>query len=301
MTLTVKRLAIVVVISAIVVTACVDVHISPQPFMSGVSISTPGFVKYFPLTVRSDPGKKGLGGVYDSAVLFNTSWFYDWGPCPWTPSEGSWGMVQPEAVPMIWGDWGIGEVPLICKGTWLMEFNEPDGVDQANIRVARCPYLINAIEQTYPDRKKVAPGTSQINPLWIVQCREAFIAEYHRPPDWDALAVHGYVGKADSMINITKKYVELAKMWGIPEVWVTEWAIPVCLNGSLASSLIEAQKVVDYFESEPMITRYAWSIDYQSPDAWWYPSKACDTSLLTGRSDTNSLTEYGKWFAKVVQ
>lgn len=296
-----KRLVFLIVVAVIISMLCVGSQVNPQPFMSGVSTALSTFVDYFPLMQRSEPGKKGLGGTYESAVLFNASWFYDWGPCPWTPPEGSWGMVrvQPEAVQMIWGDWGIGDVPLLCPGEWLMEFNEPDLVLQANIQALRCPSLIYAIEQAYPERKKVAPAASQVNPLWIVQCREAFIAEYGRPPDWDALAVHGYVGRAEEMIYITEKYIELAQAWGIPEVWITEWAIPVCINGSLSSSLLESQKIIEYFESESLITRYAWFIDYQDPNAWWYASPECDTSLLTGRGAEDSLTEYGDWFVQV--
>jgi hypothetical protein len=240
---------------------------------------------YVPLVAQQQLAKKGLGGGGPAALKMGASWNYQWGT---NGEQSPW--VQ--FVPMIWGAWE-GSVPQVAQSDWLMGFNEPDMPRQSNLTPERAARLWHEVRLTYPERSAVCPAPSQLHPEWIEQFWTFYVKLYDRLP-CEALAVHGYYPAASDLIVLVQYYVGLAQGWGVPEVWVTEWAIPVCLTGSMEVALTESQKVADWLEAEPMVTRYAWFIDYQDPDAWWYPSNAaCDTSLLT---KGGQMTEYGQWY-----
>ena len=72
--------------------------------------------------------------------------------------------------------------------------------------------------------------------------------------------------------------------------------VPICLTGSMEKSIAESQKAVDYFESEPMVSRYTWYIDYCDSQNWWCGTETCNSSLLT---EDGGLTPFGEWYAQV--
>jgi hypothetical protein len=244
---------------------------------------------HFPLVMRANPPKRGVGGFCAGALAVGASWYYDWGRMP-APCMDENGIDEIEAIPMLWGDWerkGWQSVPPISDGCCVMGQNEPDLSPQSDTTPERGAELWWMIQQTYPHRFKVAPAPSQLHREWIVDMRSEFIAQRRRPPDFDALAVHGYFSNADDLIALVEWYIALAHLWRVPTVWVTEFAFPPCMTGSLEKSIAEAEKARAWFEAEPMVGRYAWFMDYQETDP------KCDTSLLT---KDGQLTSFGKWY-----
>jgi hypothetical protein len=112
-----------------------------------------------------------------------------------------------------------------------------------------------------------------------MQFREAYIAQYGRTPRLDALAMHFYGQRAADGIALTEWYKERAREWGITQVWVTEFAILACTNLSLDDAGIEVRKLIDYFDNDTMIARYAWFTNRTRADES-YVNVNCMTALF---------------------
>jgi hypothetical protein len=152
------------------------------------------------------------------------------------------------------GGWLIGG-----DSEWVLGYNEPDLCpDQACLTVEQAVPLWNELENALLDRKLVAPAPSHVHPQWIVEFYNAYVATYGGSPRFDALAMHWYGQRAQYGIAMAEWYKARAREWNVPEVWVTEFAVFACTNLSLAEAGAEARTLIEYFDSDPLITRYAW-------------------------------------------
>ncbi len=235
--------------------------------------------------VPSTP-KKGAALTYQdcsSATSVAAVWEYGWAASP--PNCASI-----ENVPMIWG---ANDVNAILGGNsdWIMGFNEPDS--QSNISPANAALLWRQIEQKYPSRKLLAPAPSGANPTWVVDFYNAYVATYGAAPRLDALAVHCYAWSASACITHTQRFETWANTWGVPEVWVTEFSISPAAPNSPNQSLQEAQSYINWMESDPMVTHFAWFASKIQGNEWWLPS-----SFNTPLVDWNSgqLTSFGSMY-----
>lgn len=52
-------------------------------------------------------------------------------------------------------------------------------------------------------------------------------------------------------------YIGLAAQWGVPEVWVTEFAIAPVLDRTLQSTLDDTAAYVAWLDAQQSVTRYA--------------------------------------------
>jgi hypothetical protein len=192
--------------------------------------------------------------------------------------------------------YGAGDLSATVEGNseWLMGFNEPDLSSQANISASQAALLWRQIEQKYPSRKLVAPAPSGSNPNWLVDFRTAYLSDYGAPPRLDALAVHCYAWQASACIQFTQNYYEAwAKAWGVPEVWVTEFSFATTGPNTPSQSIREGQTFIDWIESDPLITRFAWfASKIQGIEAWLPPS--FDTPLIDWTS--GKPTAYGNMY-----
>ena len=249
---------------------------------------------YFPTIIgiapaAKAPSKKGVGMPYSNcadAANAGVMWEYTWGAQP--PN-----CAGIDNVPMIWG---AGNVNATLTGTsqWLMGFNEPDRADQSNILPAAAAVAWHQIEQKYPDRKLVAPAPSHLNPNWLVDFRNAYIAQYNKPPRLDALAMHCYMATAAECIQLGQTYESWATAWGVKEVWLTEFAFLPCLLGSDDRAVGEGQTMINWIESQPTITRMAWFASRIEGTETW--AMDCNSPLLDW--DTGAQSVYGKMYAQ---
>jgi len=160
--------------------------------------------------------------------------------------------------------------PPLGNSEWLLGYNEPDLCpDQACLTVEQAVPLWRELESMFPMYKLVAPVPSQLYLDWLVRFRELYIVTYGKPPRFDALAAHWYGQRASDAIWLAEWYKSLAREWGVAEVWITEFAIIACTNLSLDEAGAEASALIDYFDNDEMITRYAWFTNRQRADDHW--------------------------------
>ena len=260
---------------------------------------------FFPTILRPEIPKKGLGGDCNTARQVRAGWYYNWGRNPGGCGPADFIETLPQAIPMLWGDWGDGPIPQVAEADYLLLFNEPDLRGQANIPARRAAILQYQIEASPLVQRKIgAPAPSHAHPEWLVAMRDEFIGLYGRPPKWDFLPVHCYFATAEECQRHVQWFIARARDWQIPGgLWITEFAVLPCVNNihrvggqpGVQPAIAEADRLIAWFERTPEVTRYAWYISYQPLDAWYafQPMPDCDTSL---RTENWMLTDWGQWY-----
>lgn len=242
---------------------------TPKPFLPSQVYRV-----YLPMIQRQPqpPQKKGVGlpKEHQDCIQVNdlgAYWFYDWSP---TPLDCPWG----ESVPMVWGK----SIPSFISGSspYLLGFNEPDHADQSNLTPQEAAQLWQYIESYYPNKKLISPAPSHLNPEWL---REWYALAQ---PKLAGLALHCYLPTAQECIALTEKYIEWAKEWNVPEVWVTEFAF---------EDWAEAQVFIDWMKREPMVKRYAWFAGRVDGDESWAQGMGWKAPLF---DRDNTLTLFGQ-------
>lgn len=234
------------------------------------------------------------------AIKLGASWQYGWSPQPIQCS----GI---DNVPMMWGASQVESE--ISESTWLLGFNEPERPEQANLTPQAAAIAWHRIEERFPDRRLVSPATmgglgqQDIALKWMRDWRTAYIAEYGIPPRVDAIAFHVYGWGADSFIEISERYKALATEWDVENLWLTEFAMLAgagkapCWGNSFETQLPEAQRFINYLDSDPMIARYAWFASRIDIDAWYaIQPNQCNSPLIDFA--TGELTGWGKWYSR---
>lgn len=222
--------------------------------------------------------KKGVGLTHSLCADRFGTWGYDW--------SGNPPKCAIETVPMAWG----GLPGIISDSKWLMGFNEPDLASQSNMTPEYAASLWVDIETIYQDRKLVSPAPSDQHPNWLAQFRSAYIAQNGRAPKLDALGVHCYLWTANDCINLVKQYEAQASVWGVPEIWVTEFSFMTQNQRTQEQAWQEDAKFIQWMESEPMIKRYAFfAARIYGTEPWAFPV-GWNTSLL---NQDGTLTFWG--------
>jgi hypothetical protein len=235
---------------------------------------------YVPLVVniQSPASKKGIGLTYSNCNdvgMLGVYWYYDWSLQPPICDPDT------EVIPMIFDSSAIGAT-IKGRSDWLMGFNEPDllGVTPS---VAATQW--RRVEQLY-QKKLVAPVPSQNNPVWLEQTRNAYIAQYGVPPKWDALAVHCYEYFERDCRTKLQGWFNKLQDWNIPELWITEFSFFPC-NGHDAPN--EMKSFVNYLNSEPRVTRYAWFAARIRGDEAWSFGAECNPASVDGLGNLTPL------------
>lgn len=240
---------------------------------------------------------KGVGSTYnrpDAYAAICPRWGYNWGPQPEMYSDPACGAY--EAVPMIWSPSQVGR-ELGGNSAWLMGFNEP--YFQQGLWPEDALEAWHELEMIYPDRKLVSPAV--INLRWLTEFWELYIKRYGVAPKFQAIAMHCYdswtpgSGKCQDRADA---FVAWAQEREIPEVWVTEFGRQTCYWGGEQAAVEFMQEMVQHFEREPMITRYAWfqaTYKCDGSEPWAFPP-GCDTSLVDW--DTGELTALGEAYTQ---
>lgn len=215
------------------------------------------------------------GYTLESALdAVGADWWYGWRPLP----GGS-------GVPMIFGPGDLGK-PINGDPDWVMYYNEPNNPEQGNAPLAISVSGWKPFLRLYPGRKYVGPSTYHVE--WMGD----FLGLIDVMPD--ALGAHCYMrrgGPWDGCKSHIQRFIELARHYGIGEIWVTEFAY-VPMPGEAPDDAIRwMNDMIDWFEEQPMITRYAWwDLSFLGSESWAYGVDR-NTSLVD--YDTGELTALG--------
>lgn len=252
---------------------------------------TGSYQVFLPMIVTSPPPtiplKKGVPLTYDDCPTVTTmkaSWEYAWGPHPPNCS----GI---ENVPMIWGSADMDSA-VSGNSQWIIGFNEPDSSWQSNLPPAQAAALWRQIEQKYPNRKLLSPATG-IDPSWLGNFRNAYIAAYGTAPRINGLAMHCYAWYASQCIPRAQQIEAWANEWGATEVWVTEFSFATTSPSSPSRSLQEQQIFMDWMVAQAQVTRYAWFASKMQGNEWWL-MPAFQTPLVDWT--TGQPTPYGNTY-----
>jgi hypothetical protein len=256
--------------------------------LSSVTIAGPG--KLWIPFVRSPEHHVELGiakGTAAQVKALGGSWYHNFGSAP----EGAPGV---EAVPMIFGR----DVPSRLGGNseYLLGMSEPDKLWGANMTPEEGAQVWRKIELAFPYKLLISPAPSHEDPEWLVRFRDAYRAAYGKWPRLDGLAMHCYIPDQGGCIALGQKYVGWAREWGVPEIWVTEFAY---LPKWALDAEAQAREFVAWMNGERLIKRYApWTAYIQGGAPYWpYTDPETNPSLFTGPTSTE-LTSMGRWYKK---
>lgn len=201
------------------------------------------------------------GSLRDFQTLGDAiTWHYNWS----AQENGnivSSPLIASRFIPMIWGAKALANINTpLPNANYLLTFNEPNFEAQASLTPDQAAALWPQIEQLAADQNMqiVSPamnycgtGCNDTNPFnWLdnffAQCANCRV---------DAIAVHVYRCDPDGVMQ----YIQEFKARYRKPIWVTEFA---CLESNQpineAVELNYMQQVVQLFENEPSIVRYAW-------------------------------------------
>lgn len=241
--------------------------------------------------------KKGIGISYKNENWsskisdLKVEWHYSWGYYL-TPKEPD----NVQYVPMDWGG-SIKNDGLISylsqkkntgEARYILGFNEPDGVSQANITVEKALELWPRMEQV--GLPLGSPATVNPENEWM----QTFMSEVeNRGLRVDFICVHHYGG-----INAQAFYDKLERVYNLYQrpIWITEFAVADWGATSPADNKYSTEQVLTFMETVlpaldtlKYIERYAWFPAEQS-------NKALTSSALFN-DETGQLTDLGEYYA----
>lgn len=259
------------------------------------------------VSVVSDMPRSAKRGVSFNLVTLadadllaeHISWFYNWGPDVQQTEGSTWAeLCDVEYCPMTWTkNFDANRIRTYVKNhptcKYLLAFNEPNLTDQANM-------VPKDAAQYWPDVKALAV---ELN-LKIVSPAMNYgtLAGYSDPIKWldeffacdgvsvddvEAIAIHSYMANTGAV----RDYVEKFAKYGKP-VWVTEFCGWEHSIGSAEAQLKYMCDVINGFEQNKLIERYAWFIpraDKIKTDEYPYMQLLTKTSPI-------ELTTLGKVF-----
>ncbi len=230
---------------------------------------------YFPLVARDFPrhplrgvaasGNGGAEAVVQTEAVFFLNW---WHEPAWVTGTDA------EFVPMV----RLSLPQTVVDSEYLLTSNEPNVAAQDNICPADYVDIWHEIETRWGDRQLISPGVGfggnttcrapngethyYISGVdWLTDFREFYRRQYGVYPKWDALSWHCYPppeSTCGDFREATEAFVALADVWGIDEVWVSEWDA-----GKFGSQ--NPQRILDamkYWQTVPKVTRVAYWQDY---------------------------------------
>ncbi len=221
----------------------------------------------------------GVGNCTDVPVL-GGKWRYNWNPQLVDCSAYEWDSAV-DAIPMIWGKSHMG-MAISPGSVYLLGFNEPDLVNQANITPTLAAQLWRQVDVDYPERLLVSPAVMDLD--WLRYWRVMYFGMYGEYPRLSAIAVHVYTNTVQAAKNIVLEAEVLAKEWNISQVWITEYAFLPCdywnqgINygvGNMENAVNMGREFTLWLQQRGH--RYAW---FTNTDLYKWWGATCDTSLV---------------------
>lgn len=251
----------------------------------------------------NDPSKKYW---YLRNKSINVGWYYTWGT-EWENGNDSLFASNIEFVPMLWGSkyadfssqtgkiaqkalqWQVNN----HKIKYLLGFNEPDGIRQANMTPQEAIDLWpNLMSFNVPLGSPVPAAVMGNGGKWLDEFLRLAREKKYRV---DFICIHSYPQNAAGF----KKVVTSAwKRYGMP-IWVTEF----CLQDPNATKTVPNRfteddviafmaDVLPWLDAQPYIKRYAW-FGAQNPKK----GKFNLTSSQLFNPQTGELTRVGQYYS----
>lgn len=223
------------------------------------------------------------------------SWDYNWGNTPTNDAADWFDANNVEFCPMCWnGNYSkdnirayVAEHP---STKYLLAFNEPNLTDQANMVPSKAAELWPDVVALAKELNlKIVSPAMNYGTLAGYSDPVKWLDEFFKQPgvsidDIDAISIHCYMGSASALMD----YVGRFKKYNKP-IWMTEFCAWENLS-SVDGQMSYMCQVLNYFEQEPAVERYAWFIPrYKKPGDYPY------MQLLTNGSNPE-LTELGKMY-----
>jgi hypothetical protein len=195
-------------------------------------------------------GTEDLVRTQREVQALGVSWVWNWSTQPPT-------FAGVESVPCVWDASYIGK-PLGGSSSWVIGFNEPDQWDQANMTPEAGALAWRDLEAAYPERKLASPQVVKPGEHWLEKWYAAYLAHYDHAPKIDALVLHTYWGNnLAAYQEQVRYYIKLADLWGVPEVWITEFAFAPVLDGTVREATAELAAYIAWLDAQPTVTRYS--------------------------------------------
>jgi len=229
-----------------------------------------------PLTYTPGNCKRGVGygfqNVADIAAFTNIKWWYNWYYSP-TPVKSEDYSPLSEFVPMVWGP-NFVKVDTVKSALqpyvkYLLGFNEPNFVDQANMTPDKAAELWPQLEQIAASRnlELVSPAINycggscvETNPFkWL---NDFFTACDTRYPGKGCkvnfIAAHWYSCDALYLAQYIEDLRQFASRTGKTSgyIWLTEFDCPDASSTTVQDAYMRS--ALDLLDNEPAVFRYAW-------------------------------------------
>ncbi|HEY5688697.1 MAG TPA: glycoside hydrolase family protein [Yeosuana sp.] len=240
-------------------------------------------------------GKRGMGGYTngDWQALYlklKPHWYYNWGST-WVDDKPS----NLEFVPMKWGKWGdidvfVANMKVLKEAGkihYLLGFNEPDGVEQANMTVDQAIALWPKLEEV--GLPLGSPACVNPTGTWITEFMQKASEKGLRV---DFMTVHWYGGASAS--SFISRLYDTYNQFGKP-IWVTEFAPADWTAATPADNKFTPAQVLNFMkEALPQLE----ALDFVHRYTWFAFSQtsAVGTSSALFDADRN-LTPLGEYYA----
>ncbi len=294
---------IILPLATILLCACAKGHPGPD-----IPPDPPGSdtVTYTYRQARSTKRGVGFNTVYaaDVEIMKNgVSWLYNWDSKYNSSLAVSMDNAGMDYIPMAWnGDFNADNIRAYKtqhpECLYILAFNEPNLTDQANMTPAQAasqwPALKNLAQEL--NMKIVAPamnyGTLSGYGDPIVWLDEFF--ELVPLSDVDVIAIHCYM----NVPSAVKWFVGRFRKYGKP-IWMTEFCAWEGTDLTLDAQRRYMCDVVNYFETDPLIERYAWFMfDGAATQYPYYALKSGNALTGLGRIYVNlSSQDKNAWYA----
>lgn len=225
------------------------------------------------------------------------SWSYNWGNSHADQLDGKYDEYGIQYVPMCWNaSYSAATVSnSLDKQSgqkYLLGFNEPNLKDQCNMTPSQAAEKWgDVVELAKENNAKLISPAMNWGTLagWAngVSWLEKFF-ELVDPDDVHGIAVHIYMGSAQSALGDLERY----KKFGKP-LWLTEFCAWEGTSSSAAQCDFMSQ-MLNALEQDPDLERYAWFI----PRGGYETEKSPFMSLLT-KGNPSRLTERGIMFTNM--
>ncbi|KAJ5605696.1 Glycoside hydrolase superfamily [Penicillium lagena] len=214
------------------------------------------------------------GAAYNDVSLVNSlgganavTWAYDWS----LDSTLGTGLGLPSGVqfvPQIWGPSDLGSVTTVLSALlesgceYILGFNEPDMPSQSSMAPtdAANAYLTQIVPFK-GNAKLISPAvTSSTTPGMGLSWFEEFMGVCGTGCDLSGLAVHWYGDTVDEFTTFVQQAMSTASQYGLPEVWLTEFALNADVNGVANANNTAAflKKVLPWLDGQDQVTHYSY-------------------------------------------
>jgi hypothetical protein len=229
-------------------------------------------------TGGSAPCKRGIAANTAPGAAFfpGVGWWYNWA------MEGSGAKTGIEFVPMVWGS-GSLKASVPSGARFLLTFNEPNFMSQANLSATQAASYWPTIESKAAGLPIVGPGMNYCGPA--DQCHGTDPYQYYKDfiaactdCQVDYVAVHWYNCDLPSL----KDYLETGgSLPGFEQfdrpIWLTEFSCDG--KASMAEQEAYMRAAIPYLDGNPKVFRYSWFSADPIPNAKLIDADGSPTAL----------------------